>query len=167
MRDYISAVDDISKEPFVDKSRIGAIGASFGGYSVFYLAGMHENRFKTFISHCGVFNLESMYGTTEELFFADFDMGGSYFKVPKPKTYTEFNPINFVNNWDTPIMVIHNDKDYRVPISQGMEAFTAAKLKGIPARFLSFSDENHWVTKPQNGIMWQRAFFDWMGAYLK
>jgi dipeptidyl aminopeptidase/acylaminoacyl peptidase len=134
---------------------------------VYWLAGNHNKRFKSFISHCGVFNLESMYGTTEELFFADFDMGGPYFKVPKHKTYSEFNPINFINNWDTPILVIHNDLDYRVPISQGMEAFTAARLKGVPAQFLSFADENHWVTKPQNGLMWQRVFFNWLDKWLK
>lgn len=167
MQDLLSAIDDISNEPYVDKNRRGAVGASFGGYSVYWLAGNHKGRFKSFISHCGVFNLESMYGTTEELFFADFEMGNPYFEDVKPRSYTEFNPINFVKNWDTPILIIHNDKDYRVPISQGMEAFTAARLKGVPARFLSFSDENHWVTKPQNGIMWQRVFFDWLDTYMK
>jgi dipeptidyl aminopeptidase/acylaminoacyl peptidase len=167
MQDLLSAIDDISNEPYVDKNRRGAVGASFGGYSVYWLAGNHKGRFKSFISHCGVFNLESMYGTTEELFFADFEMGNPYFEDTKPRSYTDFNPINFVKNWDTPILIIHNDKDYRVPISQGMEAFTAARLKGVPARFLSFSDENHWVTKPQNGIMWQRVFFDWLGTYMK
>jgi dipeptidyl aminopeptidase/acylaminoacyl peptidase len=162
MRDLLSSIDDVSKEPFVDKNKLGAVGASFGGYSVYWLAGNHNKRFKSFISHCGVFNMESMYGTTEELFFADFDMGGSYFKNPTSKTYTDFNPINFVNNWDTPMLVIHNDLDFRVPLSQGMEAFTAARLKGVPARFLSFPDENHWVLKPQNSIMWHREFFRWL-----
>ncbi|MBK7968240.1 MAG: S9 family peptidase [Bacteroidetes bacterium] len=167
MKDLLSAIDDVSKEPFVNKDKLGAVGASFGGYSVYWLAGNHNKRFKTFISHCGVFNLESMYGTTEEIFFANFDMQGSYFDKPTPKSYIEFNPIKFVNNWDTPILVIHNDKDFRVPISQGMEAFAAARLKNIPARFLSFPDENHWVLKPQNGIMWQRVYFDWLDKYLK
>jgi dipeptidyl aminopeptidase/acylaminoacyl peptidase len=167
MKDLLSAIDDVSKEPYVNKDKMGAVGASFGGYSVYWLAGNHNKRFKAFISHCGVFNLESMYGTTEEIFFGDFDMGGPYFKKPQPKSYTEFNPIKFVNNWDTPILVIHNDKDFRVPISQGMEAFTAAQLKNIPSRFLSFPDENHWVTKPQNSVLWQREFFRWLDTYLK
>ncbi|MDQ3051686.1 MAG: S9 family peptidase [Bacteroidota bacterium] len=167
MKDLTSAIDDVSKEPFVNKDKLGAVGASFGGYSVYWLAGNHNKRFKAFVSHCGVFNLESMYGTTEEIFFADFDMNGSYFKSPLPKSYTEFNPIRFVNNWDTPILVIHNDKDFRVPISQGMEAFTAARMKNIPARFLSFPDENHWVIKPQNSVLWQREFFGFLDSYLK
>ncbi|MFN5324814.1 MAG: alpha/beta hydrolase family protein, partial [Bacteroidota bacterium] len=167
MQDLLSAIDDVSSEPYIDKKRLGAVGASFGGYSVYWLAGNHNKRFSAFVSHCGVFNLESMYGTTEELFFADFDMGGSYFAKPPHKTYTEFNPIKYVDKWDTPILVIHNDLDYRVPISQGMEAFTAARLRGIPARFLSFSDENHWVTKPQNSIMWYRTFFNWLDMYLR
>lgn len=167
MKDLLSAIDDVSKEPYVNKDKLGAVGASFGGYSVYWLAGNHNKRFKAFIAHCGVFNLESMYGVTEEIFFADFEMPGAYFNKPLPKSYTEFNPIKFVNNWDTPIMVIHNDLDYRVPISQGMEAFTAARLKNIPARFLSFPDENHWVTKPQNSVLWQREFFRWLDTYLK
>ncbi|MFZ9943446.1 MAG: prolyl oligopeptidase family serine peptidase [Bacteroidia bacterium] len=167
MQDLLSAIDDVSNEPYVDKKRLGAVGASFGGYSVYWLAGHHNKRFSAFVSHCGVFNLESMYGTTEELFFADFDMGGAYFDKPTPKTYTDFNPKNFVEKWDTPILVIHNDLDYRVPISQGMEAFTAARLRGIPARFLSFEDENHWVTKPQNSIMWYRTYFNWLDMWLR
>jgi dipeptidyl aminopeptidase/acylaminoacyl peptidase len=167
MKDLLSAIDDVSNEPYVDKNKLGAVGASFGGYSVYWLAGNHNKRFKALISHCGVFNLESMYGTTEELFFADFDMGGPYFAQPKPKTYLQFNPIDFVMEWDTPILIFHNDLDFRVPISQGMEAFTAARLRNIPARFVSFPDENHWVLKPQNGIMWQREFFGWLGKYLK
>ncbi|HMT29612.1 MAG TPA: S9 family peptidase [Bacteroidia bacterium] len=167
MKDLLSAIDDVSKEPYVNKDKLGAVGASFGGYSVYWLAGNHNKRFKTFIAHCGVFNLESMYGVTEELFFADFDMGGSYFDKPQPKSYTAFNPIKFVQNWDTPILVIHNEKDFRVPLNQGMEAFTAARMKNIPARFLCFPDENHWVVKPQNSVLWQREFFSWLDTYLK
>jgi dipeptidyl aminopeptidase/acylaminoacyl peptidase len=165
MRDYISAVDDISKEPFVDKGRIGAIGASFGGYSVFYLAGMHENRFKTFISHCGVFNLESMYGTTEELFFVNWDMGGAYWEKDNKAVQIalkEFNPINNVAKWNTPMLIIQGGKDYRVPIGQGQEAFQAAQLQGIKSKFIFFPEENHWVLKPQNGLIWQREFFNWL-----
>ena len=167
MRDYLSAIDEVSKEPFVNKDRLGAVGASFGGYSVYWLAGHHQKRFKAFISHCGVYNLESMYGTTEELWFPDFDLGGSFWQTPKPKSYTQFSPVDFVQNWDTPILVIHNEKDFRVPLGQGMEAYTAARLQNIPARFLYFPDEGHWVNKPQNSVMWQRVFFGWLDKYLK
>lgn len=167
MRDYISAIDDVSKEPYVNKDKLGAVGASFGGYSVYWLAGHHEKRFKAFISHCGVYNLESMYGNTEELWFTDFDMGGPPWKTPKPKSYTEFSPHSFAKSWDTPILVIHNEKDFRVPLGQGMEAYTAARYQDIPARFLCFPDEGHWVNKPQNSVLWQRVFFEWLDKYLK
>lgn len=162
MNDYLTSVDEMSKKPFVDTKRIGAVGASFGGYSVFYLAGMHENRFKTFISHCGVFNTESMYGTTEEVFFTNWDLGGPYWNKENEKSYTTFNPKNHVEKWNTPILVIQGGKDYRVPIGQGQEAFQAAQLQGIKSKFVYFPDENHWVIKPQNGLMWQREFFGWL-----
>lgn len=165
MDDYLSAIDDVAKEPYVDKARLGAIGASYGGYSVFYLAGIHNKRFKTFISHCGVFNLQSMYGTTEEVFFTNWDSGGPYWdknNAAAQKTYSQFNPINNVDKWDTPIMVIQGGSDYRVPIGQGQEAFQAAQLKGIKSRFLYFPDENHWVLKPQNALVWQNEFFKWL-----
>lgn len=165
MMDYLSAIDEVSKEKFVDKERLGAIGASYGGYSVYYLAGIHEKRFKTFISHCGVFNLESMYGTTEEVFFTNWDAGGPYWDKDNRearKTYKTFNPKNLVANWDTPILVIHGGKDYRVPIGQGQEAFQAAQLLGIKSRFVYFPDENHWVLKPQNAMVWQSEFFKWL-----
>lgn len=165
MDDYLSAIDDVAKEAYVDKSRLGAVGASYGGYSVFYLAGIHKNRFKTFISHCGIFNTKSMYGTTEEVFFTNWDSGGAYWETENAlaqKTYNEFNPINLVNNWNTPIMIIQGGKDYRVPLGQGQEAFQAAQLKGIKSRFLHFPEENHWVLKPQNGLVWQREFFKWL-----
>lgn len=167
MRDLLSAIDDVSKEPYVNKDKLGAVGASFGGYSTYWLAGNHNKRFKTFISHCGVFNLESMYGTTEELWFPDFDLGGPYWKTPQPESYKKFSPHNFVKNWDTPILIIHNEKDFRVPLGQGMEAFTAARVQNIPARFFYFPDEGHWVSKPQNSVLWQRIFFDWLDKYLK
>jgi len=167
MNDLLSAIDNVSKEPFVNKDKLGAVGASFGGYSVYWLMGHHNKRFKTFIAHDGVFDLESMYGTTEELWFPDYDLGGSYYKTPMPESYAKFNPINFVKYWDTPILIIHNEKDFRVPVSQGMEAFTAAQLKNIPSRFLCFPDENHWVLKPQNSVLWQRIFFDWLDRSLK
>lgn len=169
MNDYLSAIDDVAKEPYVDKARLGAIGASYGGYSVFYLAGIHNNRFKTFISHCGVFNLQSMYGTTEEVFFTNWDSGGPYWEkdnAAAQKTYTQFNPINMVDKWNTPILIIQGGKDYRVPIGQGQEAFQAAQLRGIKSRFLLFPDENHWVLKPQNALVWQREFFKWLGETL-
>jgi dipeptidyl aminopeptidase/acylaminoacyl peptidase len=165
MDDYLSAIDDVAKETYVDKARLGAIGASYGGYSVFYLAGIHNKRFKTFISHCGVFNLQSMYGTTEEVFFTNWDSGGPYWdknNAAAQKTYTKFNPINNVDKWDTPILVIQGGSDYRVPIGQGQEAFQAAQLRGIKSRFLYFPDENHWVLKPQNALVWQREFFKWL-----
>lgn len=165
MDDYLSAIDDVSKEAYVDKDRLGAVGASYGGYSVFYLAGIHEKRFKTFISHCGVFNLQSMYGTTEEVFFNNWDAGGAYWETDNAaaqKTYAEFNPINMVTKWDTPILIIQGAKDYRVPIGQGQEAFQAAQLKGIKSRFIVFHEANHWVTKPQDALVWQREFFRWL-----
>ena len=165
MDDYLAAIDDISKEAYVDKNRLGAVGASYGGYSVFQLAGIHKNRFKTFISHCGIFNTESMYGTTEEVFFTNWDSGGAYWEKDNniaQKTYNEFNPIKLVNNWNTPILIIQGGKDYRVPIGQGQEAFQAAQLKGIKSKFLLFPDENHWVLKPQNALVWQGEFFKWL-----
>lgn len=167
MRDYLSAIDSMSNLPFVNKDKLGAVGASFGGYSVYWLAGHHQKRFKTFIAHCGVFNLESMYGTTEELWFTDYDLGGPYWQTPKPKSYTQFSPNDYVKNWDTPILIIQNEKDFRVPLGQGMEAFTAARYQNIPAKFLTYPDEGHWVTKPQNSVLWQRIFFDWLDRYLK
>ncbi len=165
MRDYLSAIDNVANESYVDKSRLGCVGASYGGYSAFYLAGIHNNRFKTFISHCGVFNLESMYGTTEEVFFNNFDHGGPYWEKDNAvaqKTYSEFNPINFVDKWNTPILIIHGGKDYRVPIGQGQEAFQAAQLRGIKSRFVYFPEENHWVLQPHNAIVWQREFYKWL-----
>lgn len=161
IKDYLSAIDDVSKEAFVDKSRLGAVGASYGGYSVFYLAGIHEKRFKTFIAHDGVFNTKSMYGTTEEMFFVNYDFGGPYWEESN-KTYTDFNPINHVAKWDTPIYIIQGGKDYRVPIGQGLEAFNAAQLRGIKSKLLYLPDENHWVMKPQNSLVWQREFFQWL-----
>lgn len=167
MTDLLSAIDDVSKENYVDKDKLGAVGASYGGYSVYWLAGHHNKRFKAFIAHCGVFNLESEFGATEEMFFANHDMEGPYWQQPKPKSYDLFSPHKFVKNWDTPILIIHNEKDFRVPLNQGMEAFTAAQLQGIPSRFLYFPDEGHWVVKPQNSLLWQRVFFEWLDRYLK
>ena len=165
MRDYLSAIDDMAKEPYVDKDRLGAVGASYGGYSIYYLAGIHQKRFKSFIAHCGVFNLQSMYGTTEELFFNNHEIGGAYWEKENAvaqKSYKEFNPIEKITEWDTPILIIHGGKDYRVPEEQGFQAFTAAQLRGIKSELLYFPDENHWVLQPQNGLLWQRTFFKWL-----
>ena len=167
MQDLLAATDYAAKEPYIDAARVGAVGASFGGYAVYWLAGNHQKRFKTFIAHCGIFNLESFYGETEEIWFPNNDLEGAYWKSPKPKTYTQFSPHLYVQNWDTPILVIHNELDFRIPVTQGMQAFSAAQLRGIPSRFLYFSDEGHWVQKPQNSVLWQRTFFDWLEKYLK
>ncbi|MFD1614023.1 S9 family peptidase [Gelatiniphilus marinus] len=165
MDDYLSAIDALAKEPYVDNDRLGAIGASFGGYSVFYLAGIHNKRFKTFISHDGVFDNRTMYGTTEELFFVNHDWGGNYWdknNTVAQKAYNEFNPINMVSKWDTPILIIQGGKDYRVPIEQGLSAFQAAQLLDIKSKLLYFPDENHWILNPQNAIVWQTEFFKWL-----
>lgn len=165
MDDYLTAIDEMSKEPFVDKARLGCVGASYGGYSVFYLAGIHNNRFKTFIAHDGVFDLKSMYGTTEEMWFVNWDMGGPYWEkenAAAQKTYREFDPSNFVDKWNTPIMIVQGGKDFRVPVGQGLEAFQAAQLQGIKSKLLYFPDENHWVLNGQNALVWQREFFKWL-----
>jgi len=166
MKDYLSAIDALKAEPFVDDNRLGAVGASYGGFSVYWLAGNHQKRFKAFIAHCGIFNFESMYGSTEELFFSDWDMGGSYWNRQAKNSY-DASPHLFVKNWDTPILVVHGEKDFRIPYTQAMNAFTAAQLMNVPSRFLSFPEENHWVLSPQNGVLWQREFFSWLDKYLK
>jgi dipeptidyl aminopeptidase/acylaminoacyl peptidase len=169
MQDYLSAIDDLSKESYVDKERLGCIGASYGGYSVFYLATMHEGRFKSFIAHDGIFNWKSMYGTTEELFFVNWDLGGAYWDKDNKaaqKSHTVFNPSEHVEKWDTPIMIIQGGKDYRVPIGQGLEAFQAAQLQGIKSRLLYFPDENHWVLDYQNSFIWHTEFYKWLGETL-
>ena len=171
MNDYLSAIDDAAKNlPYVDPDRLGAVGASFGGFSVYYLAGHHNKRFKAFIAHDGAFNLESMYTDTEEVFFSNWEYDDAYWnknRSPRAaKTYTN-SPHRFVDQWDTPILCIHGEKDYRIVYNQGMGAFNAARLRGIPAELLIFPDENHWVLKPQNGILWQRTFFQWLDRWLK
>lgn len=167
MQDLLSASDFAAQKPYVDKDRMGAVGASFGGYSVYWLAGNHKKRFKSFISHCGLFNLESWYGTTEELFFAEYDLGAPYWDNPNLEEWLKDSPHKYVQNWDTPILVIHNELDYRVPFSEGMQAYQAAQLKGIKSKLLMFPDEGHHVTKPQNSLLWQRTFFGWLDETLK
>ena len=171
MKDYLSAIDDAANNlPYVDKNRLGAVGASFGGFSVYYLAGHHNKRFKCFIAHDGAFNLESMYTDTEEAWFSNWEYDDAYWNkdmTENAKRTYENSPHKFVDKWDTPILCIHGEKDYRINANQGFGAFNAARMKGIPAELLIFPDENHWVLKPQNGILWQRTFFNWLDKWLK
>jgi len=165
MQDYLSAIDAVAKDPFVDKNRLGCVGASYGGYSVFYLAGNHNNRFKTFISHDGIYNMKSMYGTTEEVFFSEWEYGGPYWEknnAVAQKTYTQYDPSNFVEKWNTPILIFQGGKDYRVPDGQAFEAFQAAQLRGIKSKLVYLPTENHWVLSAQNAQVWQREFFKWL-----
>ncbi len=171
MKDYLTTIDDAcEKLPYVDKDRLGCVGASFGGFSVYYLAGHHEKRFKAFISHDGAFNLESMYTDTEEVWFSNWEYEDAFWNkdasLNAKRTY-ENSPHKFVDKWDTPILCIQGEKDYRINTNQGLGAFNAAKLQGVPAQLLVFPDENHWVLKPQNGILWQRTFFGWLDKWLK
>ncbi len=170
MKDYLSSIDEICKnETYIDKDRLGCVGASFGGYSVYWLAGHHDKRFKAFIAHDGIFNMEMQYLETEEKWFANWDMGGAYWEkdnVIAQRTFAN-SPHRFVDKWDTPILCIHGEKDYRILANQAMAAFDAAKMRGVPAQLLIFPDENHWVLQPQNGILWQRTYFKWLDKWLK
>ena len=169
MRDYFTAIDEVAKEPYVNKDRLGCVGASFGGFSVYWLAGHHDKRFKAFIAHDGIFNMEMQYLETEEMWFANWDMGGAYWEKQNATAQRTFanSPHKFVDKWDTPILCIHGEKDYRILANQGMAAFNAAVLRGVPAELLIYPDENHWVLKPQNGVLWQRTFFEWLDMWLK
>ncbi len=169
IRDYLSAIDDVAKEPWCDRDRLGCVGASYGGYSVFYLAGCHEKRFKAFIAHCGIFNFESMYGETEELFFINNDYGGPYWDKSNATAMRSYanSPHKLVDKWDTPIMIITGEYDFRIPYTQSLQAFTAARARGIEARLVEFENEGHQVFKPQNSIVWNREFFGWLDKYLK
>ena len=169
MKDYLTAIDEMAKEPFVDENRLGCVGASFGGFSVYWLAGNHNKRFKAFIAHDGIFNLDMQYLETEEKWFTNWDLGGAYWEKQNAiaqRTYAN-SPHLFVDKWDAPILCIHGERDYRILANQAMAAFDAAKMRGIPAELLIFPDENHWVLKPQNGILWQRTFFEWLDKWLK
>jgi dipeptidyl aminopeptidase/acylaminoacyl peptidase len=166
MQDLLSAIDDVAREPYVDPERLGAIGPSFGGFSVFWLAGHHGKRFSTFVAHAGVFNFESMYATTEELFFVNWDIGGPFWMEPRPRGY-DFSPHLAVQNWNTPTLVIHGERDFRVPVTEGMQAFTALQVKGIESRFLYFPEEGHWILTPHNGILWHRVVFEWLARHLR
>ena len=170
MQDYLSAIDDIANEPYVDRERLGAVGASFGGFSVYWLAGNHNKRFKAFIAHDGIYNTQQQYTETEELWFANWDMGAApWHKNAEGQQQKVFrtSPHLYVDRWDTPILCIHGQKDFRIEYTQAESAFTAAKLRGVPAQLLLFPEENHWVLRPQNGILWQRTFFRWLDRYLK
>ena len=169
MKDYFSAIDEFCKEPYVDKDHLGCVGASFGGFSVYWIAGHHDGRFKAFIAHDGIFNLEMQYLETEEKWFANWDLGGAYWEKDNKIAQRTFanSPHKFVDKWDTPILCIHGEKDYRILANQAMAAFDAAKMRGVPAELLIFPDENHWVLKPQNGILWQREFRGWLDRWLK
>ena len=169
MKDYFTAIDEVAKEPYVNKDRLGCVGASFGGFSVYWLAGHHDKRFKVFIAHDGIFNMEMQYLETEEMWFANWDMGGAYWEKQNATAQRTFanSPHKFVDKWDTPILCIHGYKDYRILANQGMAAFNAAVLRGVPAELLIYPDENHWVLKPQNGVLWQRTFFEWLDMWLK
>ena len=170
MQDYLSAIDDLSKEPYVDAGRLGAVGASFGGYSVYWLAGHHEKRFKCFIAHDGIYNTQQQYVETDELWFPNWDMKSApWERTEQGEMQAAFaqSPHLFVDKWDTPILCIHGQRDFRIEYTQAESAFTAARMRGIDAQLLLFPDENHWVLKPQNGILWQRTFFRWLDKWLK
>ncbi|MDE6453180.1 MAG: S9 family peptidase [Muribaculaceae bacterium] len=169
MQDYLAAVDNLKAEPYVDEAHIGATGASYGGFSVYNLAGIHEHRFAALLAHAGIFNMEAQYLETEEMWFANWDMGGAYWEKDNAAAQRTFanSPHRFVDRWDTPIMISHGEYDYRILASQGMAAFNAAKLRGIPAEMVIFPDENHWILKPQNAVLWQRLFFRWFDKWLK
>ena len=157
----------MKKEPFVDAEHLGAVGASYGAYSVYYLAGCHQKRFKAFIAHCGMFNLESESTGTEEFYFIKHDLKGFAWDKPKPKSYTTFSPHLYVDKWDAPILIITGANDFRIPYTESLQAFNAAQLRGVPSKLLFYPDECHWVLKPQNSILWQREFFGWLDKWLK
>jgi len=169
MKDYLTAIDELANESYIDKNKLGAVGASYGGFSVYWLAGNHNKRFKVFIAHDGMFNFESQYLETEEMWFVNWDLGGPFWDKTNKIAQNSYanSPHKFVQNWDTPILIFHGEKDYRISYTQGMQAFTAAKMRGIDAKLVLFPEENHWVLKPQNSILWQRVFFDWLDKYLK
>jgi dipeptidyl aminopeptidase/acylaminoacyl peptidase len=169
MKDYLTAIDALCKEKYVNKNKLGCVGASYGGFSVYWLAGNHNKRFKAFIAHDGMFNFESQYLETEEMWFVNWDLGGPFWDKNNKIAQRSYDnsPHRFIRNWDTPILIIHGGLDFRIPYTQGMQAFDAAVLRGIPAEFLFFPNENHWVLKPQNGILWQRTFFNWLDRWLK
>lgn len=167
IQDYLDGIDAMAKEPYVDSDRLGAVGASYGGYSVFYLAGMHNKRFKAFVAHCGVYNTVSEYGATEEYWYPNKDYQGTPWDKPQPPGYNKYSPHTMIDKWDTPILIITGMNDFRIPYTQSLEAFNSAQLRGVPSRLLFFEDEYHWVTRPQNAVIWQKEFFEFLDTYLK
>jgi dipeptidyl aminopeptidase/acylaminoacyl peptidase len=169
MNDLFAAIDAVAKEPYVDETRLGCTGASFGGFTVYWMMGHHNKRFKAFLAHNGMFNFDQQYLETEELWFTNWDLGGPFWDKSNKKAQKSysFSPHLFIDKWDTPLCVVHSEFDYRIVASQGMAAFNAAQIKGIPSRYLYFPDESHWVLKPQNSILWHRNFIDWFDTYLK
>ena len=169
MQDYLSAIDDAKKLPYVDAEHLGCVGASYGGFSVYWLAGHHQKRFKAFIAHCGMFNLESQYAETEEIFFTNHDLGGAFWEKDNKIAQRSYanSPHRFVQNWDTPILIISGEHDFRIPFTENMQAFNVAQLLNIPSKLLIFPEESHFVLKPQNSILWQREFFAWLDHWLK
>lgn len=168
IRDYLSAIDDVSKEPWADRDRMGCVGASYGGYSTYFLAGNHEKRFKAFIAHCGMFNFESFYASTEEMWFPNNDIGGPYWSdSPVAKRSYANSPHKFIDKWDTPILIFSGLNDFRIPYTENLQAFNAARMRDIPARLVTFSDEAHQIFKPQNSVVWNREFFNWLDKYVK
>ena len=169
LKDFFSAIDAVIADPFIDENRLGAIGASYGGFSIYWLAGHHQKRFKAFIAHAGIFNLEQQYVETEEMWFANWDLGGAYWEKDNAVAQRSYanSPHRFIDQWDTPILITHGENDYRILASQGMSAFNAARLRGVPAEMVVFPDENHWIAQPQNAILWQRIFFRWLDHWLK
>ncbi|MDE7397845.1 MAG: alpha/beta fold hydrolase, partial [Muribaculum sp.] len=169
MKDYLSAVDYIKQRPYIDADHIGAVGASYGGFSVYWLAGNHDGRFACLIAHAGIFNTAAQYLETEEMWFANWDLGGPFWDKSNATAQRSFanSPHRFVDRWDTPILITHGEMDFRILASQGQMAFNAARLRGVPAEMLIFPDENHWILKPQNAVLWQRVFFRWLDRWLK
>jgi len=167
MTDLLSAIDAVAAEPYVDRERLAAVGASFGGYSAFWLAGHHEGRFKTLVAHAGIFHLESMYASTEELFFVDWDLGGPYWGTPRPASYDRFSPHRYVTNWTAPMLITHGDLDFRVPLEQSLQAYTALRLRGLEGRLVTFPNEGHWINRPQNSLAWHREFYGWLREHLQ
>ena len=169
IRDYLSAIDDVAREPWADETRMGCVGASYGGYSVYYLAGCHQKRFKAFVAHCGIFDFDAMYGQTEELWFVNNDYGGPYWDTKNAVAQRSYarSPHKYAAKWDTPILIFTGEKDFRIPYTQSLEAFTAARVRGIPARLVEFGNEAHQVFKPQNSLVWNREFFGWLDQYVK
>jgi len=161
--DVMKGLDVVARRPYVDSTRMGAAGASYGGYMVYWIAG-HTNRFKVLVDHDGVFNTVSMAGSTEELWFTDWEFGGPLYA--NRALYEKWSPLNFVGNWKTPMLIVHSQLDYRVDLSEGYQAFTAAKRMGVDAKFLYFPDEGHWVLRPRNRRIWWGTVLDWLEVHL-